>query len=205
MSSLEYMRQWRAKNSERIKEYKRNWNAANPDAVKKWKRKSYLATIERCKDRMRKWRANNPERCRELSRRKRAENPELYRNSNRKWMRKAYKTRGDEIRAFSNRWKRNNPDKVLEANYRYRTRKISAGTEDCSERIRELLTCELCFWCKEKMKSITIDHVVPLSRGGRHEPENLVAACPRCNCSRGNRLVSEWQHIGADLTEFAWI
>lgn len=37
----------------------------------------------------------------------------------------------------------------------------------------------------------TIDHVVPRSRGGRHEWENVVAACRPCNARKDDRLLSE--------------
>lgn len=37
----------------------------------------------------------------------------------------------------------------------------------------------------------TVDHVVPKSRGGRHEWTNVVAACPTCNTRKGNRLLTE--------------
>lgn len=35
--------------------------------------------------------------------------------------------------------------------------------------------------------SVSLDHVVPLSRGGVHSPENSRAAHLHCNSSRGNR------------------
>lgn len=31
----------------------------------------------------------------------------------------------------------------------------------------------------------TLDHVIPLSRGGLHHWENVVAACVRCNAEKG--------------------
>jgi 5-methylcytosine-specific restriction endonuclease McrA len=37
----------------------------------------------------------------------------------------------------------------------------------------------------------TIDHVVPRSRGGRHEWGNVVASCGPCNRAKGNQLLSE--------------
>jgi 5-methylcytosine-specific restriction endonuclease McrA len=37
----------------------------------------------------------------------------------------------------------------------------------------------------------TIDHVVPRSRGGRHEWTNVVAACRRHNMQKGDRLLEE--------------
>jgi len=37
----------------------------------------------------------------------------------------------------------------------------------------------------------TIDHIVPRSRGGRHDWSNVVAACRRHNMQKGNRLLEE--------------
>ena len=41
----------------------------------------------------------------------------------------------------------------------------------------------------------TVDHVLPRSRGGRHEWTNVVAACVRCNHRKADRLLHEigWQ------------
>ena len=47
----------------------------------------------------------------------------------------------------------------------------------------------LCAYCGGKAASI--DHVVPVSRGGQHVWENVVAACMPCNHKKGNKLVSE--------------
>ncbi|GEA89815.1 5-methylcytosine-specific restriction endonuclease McrA [Cellulomonas cellasea] len=42
----------------------------------------------------------------------------------------------------------------------------------------------------------TVDHVLPRSRGGRHEWTNVVAACSRCNHRKADRLLHE---IGWEL------
>ena len=46
-----------------------------------------------------------------------------------------------------------------------------------------------CQYCGRDADSI--DHVVPRSRGGTHAWDNVVAACRRCNLSKGNRLLGE--------------
>jgi hypothetical protein len=37
-----------------------------------------------------------------------------------------------------------------------------------------------------------MDHLWPLSRGGAHEPGNVVPACHSCNASKRDRLLWEW-------------
>lgn len=51
----------------------------------------------------------------------------------------------------------------------------------------------LCLYCGGVFShsSLTRDHVVPRSRGGRDHWENVVAACKRCNHHKGNRLPHE--------------
>jgi 5-methylcytosine-specific restriction endonuclease McrA len=46
-----------------------------------------------------------------------------------------------------------------------------------------------CAYCGSKAD--TVDHVVPRSRGGRHEWTNVVAACLRCNGRKADHLLSE--------------
>jgi 5-methylcytosine-specific restriction endonuclease McrA len=55
---------------------------------------------------------------------------------------------------------------------------------------RDLNTCQYC--AKELVPSLlTIDHLLPRSRGGENTWENLVAACKKCNQRKGNRTPEE--------------
>ena len=55
---------------------------------------------------------------------------------------------------------------------------------------RRLLRPE-CAYCGGL--ATTIDHVVPLSRGGTNFEGNLVSACRRCNSAKCDRLLIEWR------------
>ena len=41
-------------------------------------------------------------------------------------------------------------------------------------------------------KSISIDHIVPVSKGGGNEIKNLQTLCTTCNSSKGNKSMTEW-------------
>lgn len=43
-----------------------------------------------------------------------------------------------------------------------------------------------CFYCGKR--ATTIDHIVPVSRGGDSEIDNLVASCFECNQRAGDKL-----------------
>ncbi|MDC0834819.1 HNH endonuclease [Leptolyngbya valderiana BDU 20041] len=53
---------------------------------------------------------------------------------------------------------------------------------------RDAHTCQYCNYTGEEL---TLDHVVPRSRGGGDSWENLVTACVRCNVKKGNRTPQE--------------
>jgi 5-methylcytosine-specific restriction endonuclease McrA len=48
-----------------------------------------------------------------------------------------------------------------------------------------------CQYCGVRGNDLTIDHVIPRSRGGPHTWENLVSACRACNHRKGGKTVQE--------------
>src|SRR5260370_1239524 len=50
---------------------------------------------------------------------------------------------------------------------------------------------ETCQYCGKRSRDLTLDHIIPRSRGGQSTWENLVASCRSCNGKKGNRLLQE--------------
>jgi 5-methylcytosine-specific restriction endonuclease McrA len=48
-----------------------------------------------------------------------------------------------------------------------------------------------CVYCGSSSGRLTLDHVVPRSRGGDSVWENVVTACSPCNLKKGNRTLDE--------------
>jgi 5-methylcytosine-specific restriction endonuclease McrA len=48
-----------------------------------------------------------------------------------------------------------------------------------------------CFYCLKSGIVLTVDHVIPVARGGRSTLDNLVLACTRCNSSKRDLLPME--------------
>jgi 5-methylcytosine-specific restriction endonuclease McrA len=48
-----------------------------------------------------------------------------------------------------------------------------------------------CQYCNRRGERLTVDHILPRSRGGQTTWTNVVAACLRCNLHKGNRLLDE--------------
>jgi len=61
----------------------------------------------------------------------------------------------------------------------------------------------VCYYCRRKVgrKHLTMDHVVPLSRGGKSKKGNIVPACKECNNKKKYMLPVEWQEYLEGLAE----
>lgn len=78
-----------------------------------------------------------------------------------------------------------------------RHRNRAKGSDSCNVTVVEWMKIindfgNRCAYCR-KAGQMTIDHVVPLSRGGRHSISNLVPACRSCNKQKGSLTISEWR------------
>lgn len=53
----------------------------------------------------------------------------------------------------------------------------------------------VCHYCGARFKpaELTMDHLVPLARGGRSIKSNLVPACKDCNNRKKHMLTTEWE------------
>jgi 5-methylcytosine-specific restriction endonuclease McrA len=56
----------------------------------------------------------------------------------------------------------------------------------------------VCHYCGEKFspQELTMDHVVPLVRGGRSTKGNLVPCCKACNTKKKHHLAFELEALG---------
>ncbi|RME63649.1 MAG: HNH endonuclease [Nitrospirae bacterium] len=53
----------------------------------------------------------------------------------------------------------------------------------------------VCYYCGRYVgpHALTMDHIVPLSRGGKSTKSNIVPACKECNNKKKYLLPLEWQ------------
>lgn len=52
----------------------------------------------------------------------------------------------------------------------------------------------VCHWCEQPVKpaELTMDHVVPVARGGKSTKGNVVPCCKTCNTKKKQLLPMEW-------------
>ncbi len=53
----------------------------------------------------------------------------------------------------------------------------------------------VCYYCRRQVgrANLTLDHIVPLGRGGRSIRGNVVPACKECNTRKRSLVPIEWQ------------
>lgn len=160
-----------SKNPEDKLKYMRGYNLNNREAKRDYNSRYYAQTAET---------------QRADARRRRAENPERHRESD-------------------HRWRQNNPLKIRIKNRNREARESAASgthtvTDIQAQHARQQGRCYYCgceLTVKSKLpNSATVDHVIPLSRGGSNAPDNLVIACQDCNFRKHNKLPHEWTEGG---------
>ncbi len=58
-----------------------------------------------------------------------------------------------------------------------------------------------CYYCERQVLpgALTMDHIVPIIRGGKSTRNNIVTACKECNNKKKNLLPVEWEEYQAHL------
>ncbi len=71
--------------------------------------------------------------------------------------------------------------------------KFRLTTPTCSRKGIFQRDQNMCQYCSVKFtdKELTLDHILPKSRGGKNTWDNLVAACKKCNQKKGDRTPVE--------------
>lgn len=144
-----------------------------------YQRNHYLKNIEKNRARSLKWNKENYSKVKANIYRLRKENPEHY-------------------LSYAKEWKNRNKEKVSlwDKNKRHKRRDAKGGSTIYIQEWRDLLAKykNKCHWCEKKFKKLTMDHYVPLSKGGSHSIENIVPSCLSCNCSKQDSDPVKYAH-----------
>lgn len=148
-----------------------------------FKRKHYLRNRDREIARCSKWNKENSSRVARNMQRCRDRRPEFYRQ-------------------YAISYAKKNPDRVAlhDKNKRFKRRSKIVFPISFSEwKFIKDRFGNVCFYCNES-KTLTMDHFMPLSKGGLHVPENIVPACRNCNSKKGAKIPYDYlAQIGKTL------
>jgi hypothetical protein len=189
------VRQWTHAEPERLERVRHRaaeWKEQHPEQHRANERKRHR---ERWRDdpvfrrasreKWRRYRQKNAERCAAAYRKWVQDNPERARARNRRW---AARHR-EKTRERAKAWRLTNPDKAkaLWRASKSRRRARELGAPGTTPRAKLQARWDYfggrCWICGGEANSI--DHVIPLARGGSNWPSNLRPACLVCNTRKG--------------------
>lgn len=173
-------REWQIKNAKKVSEYYKKQREKNRDKLNAYTQE---------------WRKNNPDRVKESGKQWRKANSERRKQNWRTW-REANLFYDTERRK---RWRESNYEKVLFLNHLYRARrKKSLGAFSLTDwreiKKKYYYTCPACGRNEPEIK-LTIDHIVPLAKGGKHDKNNIQPLCKNCN-SQKSIYTKKWNPNG---------
>jgi 5-methylcytosine-specific restriction endonuclease McrA len=108
--------------------------------------------------------------------------------------RRTWRAAHPELERDSSRtWQSTHPERRRATEQRRRARIAGVLTTLTADEWEAILESagHVCIYCGSQ-DSLTMDHVVPISKGGQHVAENIVPACLSCNSSKGPQLISEF-------------
>lgn len=187
--------EWRKNNPERDADNQRRWQEENREYATERHREYVDARREEIKAYQRKHYHENIEAKREENKRYRAKDPEAARQKERDYYARTKERRRKQARE---KYERQKLDPVwrerewARLNYLNRLRYDHVGgvSKDVAE-YAMMLRKEPCEYCGTLVAG-EIDHVIPLSRGGLHERENLAPCCRSCNRSKRDKTAEEF-------------
>ena len=190
----EALRKWREKNKDRHKQMTKKWRENNPDRFLNTRKEYLKRTAEKIRENDRIRYKKNREKIREQ--RKYCNNPKLrerdhlYRENNPEKYKEKYRN-----------YRKKHPEKIKDGYKLRRARKRGNGFFEniISLEIyeRDCWICQICLKkVNKKLKwpnrlSASLDHIIPLSKGGTHTRINVQLAHLKCNMKTGDRGIKQ--------------
>ena len=142
--------------------------------------------------------------CRQWQATATSEEMAAYRSDNQERWRRHYEKHAKVERERVKRYKHANPD-IVSKWHRDRQLMLSQRRDGTltSDAIKQLFdAAKDCPHCCREMTTSTksLDHVIPLSRGGWHSISNVEVCCLSCNASKSSKLLSEWLEADESLS-----
>ena len=194
----EDVREWKHNNSENVRENNRDWAYRNPGKVREFKRKWTVSNPEKVREIGRKSYWKNPEKKRQKSKRWRDANPDKVLSwyhddkDRKKEVQRQYRiSHPEKGRGRFKRWLLGNPGKLREYDQNRRALKKGNGGKITSEEWTMLMEKYgyKCLCCGRNDVKLTLDHIVPLVKGGLNTIDNAQPLCGSCNSSKGTKII----------------
>ncbi len=191
-----------------VRNYNREWAKKNPERIRLIRKRDHSKNAARYKAYITEYRKSEKGKLSEKKSKARyfqsvyPKNKALFLERGR-----AHRKAHPEIhRARQLRWIKNNPARyraMVKASSVRRKARLRNADVGCGQVSRLIARWRLnrffdCYWCGQTfgIKSLHVDHIIPISKGGKHEASNVCRSCPACNLSKGDKLQTDANYRG---------
>ena len=178
------------------KEYMREYYLKNKEKHKKYYEKYYIENVKKIKEQTKKHAKLNKDKIKEYRKRWERENRELRNEMNKKYRKNNVK----KIKEQKKQYRQTPNGKIRQKVYMHNRRLLTRGlTVQIIQQVYEdnikrfgTLTCCLCNKSIEFGQD-SLEHKIPISKGGSNDIDNLEIAHFSCNSSKGNKILEEYR------------
>lgn len=140
------------------------------------------------REKAKRWRRISPDKFKRCIEKYKENNKEHIEKVKNDW----YEKNKDKIKEYIKDWRNNNKDKISIHSKKRRARKFgNGGSHTLGEwqtiKAQYNYTCPCCHRSEPEIK-LTEDHIIPLSKGGGDNIENIQPLCKSCNCKKHTKL-----------------
>lgn len=162
---------YRANNTDKVKQKNKNWHERNREEINARQRISYKSNPEK----KHQYYVKNRVKKHAYDIKYRAKTKERRRIAGKEYYKKTKELQVERAR------KRRSLKKSLPASF------SNKQWQECLKYFRNT-----CAYCGEGAESLTKDHFIPLIGGGSYSKDNIVSACPSCNFSKNKFSFFDW-------------
>jgi 5-methylcytosine-specific restriction endonuclease McrA len=194
----EQHRAWLKANVERVAAYSKAYCEANAEKVAAGKKAWRKANREKSDAQMRAWRLANPKwapawrkanptKVHTANKLYKKAHPELVSS----WLQAWRLANSERVATQTRIWKTANRRKVAATQQRREARKAQVENTLTFEEFQDIiqLAAGRCHYCRQ-LRTLSMEHVIPIAKFGPHAAHNIVMACKSCNSSKCDSDVS---------------
>ncbi|MGL5922161.1 HNH endonuclease [Chroococcidiopsis sp.] len=178
----------REQNKDSLNAKTRKWRERNAEHVSSYNQKHYQENLEYHKQRSQKYRQDNQDKISTYEKNRRQQNRDFFISINRVYRQTEH---GKLVRLLNEQQRK---ARKCNAYIPYTANDIKARFNQFEYK---------CAYCG-KQESLTIDHVIAISKDGKDCISNIIPACLSCNSSKYNREVYTWYAQQSFFDEKRW-
>lgn len=167
-------RDWKRRHKKQVREYHKQWCAEHPDYYPEYERQYRTTHRKQKRAQDRQWYAD-------------------HRTHILAYQKRYYAEHTQQIKEQVKRYQHTPKGKAVVVNVRHKRRIAKQDSDITAEWLAQLYgTQTVCAYCGAAFSDelpATLDHIMPLSKGGTHTKNNVVLCCRPCNNAKGNKWV----------------